>query len=385
MNNRGSSKDLMEETVPDDKIPLLNAESGESTAKTASVPVNPLPYILFWITSSCSLILFNKAILSQFDFPYPMFLTFWHMLFATICTQILSRTTNMLPGVDAQKVDTQILISKFLPISFLFSISLICANRAYLFLSVSFIQMLKAFTPVCVLIASAATGLEKPSITEFMILFVVTIGVAIASYGELRFDYQGFVFQVVSVCCESTRLVLTNVTVKKLDLDSLSTLYYIAPMACVCIFIPFCVFESETFPFEKLESPNFLMMMVVNGCIAFSLNIASVLVMTKASALILALSGIVKDVLLVVLSMVVFLSPVTVVQFFGYGLALAGLHGHKEYKKNPQIFFKSMNCETGKPALISDSEPKPKPAQIASDGPRAASPNSRSQMGSTLV
>jgi len=44
-------------------------------------------------------ILFNKAVLDQLKFPYPMFLTTWHMLLATFLTQIMSRTTNMLPGV----------------------------------------------------------------------------------------------------------------------------------------------------------------------------------------------------------------------------------------------------------------------------------------------
>jgi hypothetical protein len=44
-------------------------------------------------------ILFNKAVLDQLKFPFPMFLVFWHMLVATILTQIMSRTTNMLPGV----------------------------------------------------------------------------------------------------------------------------------------------------------------------------------------------------------------------------------------------------------------------------------------------
>ena len=33
------------------------------------------------------------------NFPFPMFITTWHMLFATVLTQILSRTTDMLPGV----------------------------------------------------------------------------------------------------------------------------------------------------------------------------------------------------------------------------------------------------------------------------------------------
>ena len=43
--------------------------------------------------------MFNKAVLDQLKFPYPMFLTTWHMTLATILTQLLSKTTKMLPGV----------------------------------------------------------------------------------------------------------------------------------------------------------------------------------------------------------------------------------------------------------------------------------------------
>lgn len=56
-------------------------------------------YIVFWIATSCSMIMFNKAVLDQMKFPFPMFLTTWHMTLATILTQIMSRTTNMLPAV----------------------------------------------------------------------------------------------------------------------------------------------------------------------------------------------------------------------------------------------------------------------------------------------
>jgi hypothetical protein len=42
-------------------------------------------------------------VLDQLKFPFPMFLVFWHMVLATILTQIMSRTTNMLPGVKEVK------------------------------------------------------------------------------------------------------------------------------------------------------------------------------------------------------------------------------------------------------------------------------------------
>ena len=118
------------------------------------------------------MILFNKAMLDQFNFPYPMFLTTWHMSVATCLTQVMSRTTLMLPGVKEQKIGLDELKTKVLPVALFFAISLVLSNKAYIFLSVSYIQMLKACTPVAVLIFSFMAGLESPSFTE---LGIVTI------------------------------------------------------------------------------------------------------------------------------------------------------------------------------------------------------------------
>lgn len=70
---------------------------------TASPPfrdLRPHPLILSSLRFPLFLqILFNKAVLDQLKFPFPMFLTTWHMVLATILTQIMSKTTSMLPGV----------------------------------------------------------------------------------------------------------------------------------------------------------------------------------------------------------------------------------------------------------------------------------------------
>ena len=54
-------------------------------------------------------------------------------------------------------------LKSILPIGALFSGSLILSNYAYLSLSVSFIQMLKAFNPVAILMISFAFKLQEPN------------------------------------------------------------------------------------------------------------------------------------------------------------------------------------------------------------------------------
>lgn len=70
-----------------------------------------------------------------------MFLTTWHMLFATVLTQVLSRTTNLLPAVKSANVDAKAMRNQIFPVAVCFAVSLIMSNKAYIYLSVSFIQV----------------------------------------------------------------------------------------------------------------------------------------------------------------------------------------------------------------------------------------------------
>lgn len=74
---------------------------------------------------------------------YPVILTTWHLIFATGMTQILARTTSLIDGRKTVKMTGKVYVRAILPIGVFFSLSLICGNLTYLYLSVAFIQMLK--------------------------------------------------------------------------------------------------------------------------------------------------------------------------------------------------------------------------------------------------
>ena len=72
-----------------------------------------------------------------------LFLTTWHMVFATLMSQFLARFTSTLDSRHKVPMTPQTYLRAIVPIGVMFSLSLICGNLAYLYLSVSFIQMLK--------------------------------------------------------------------------------------------------------------------------------------------------------------------------------------------------------------------------------------------------
>jgi len=196
--------------------------------------------------------------------------------------------------------------------------------------------MLKACTPVAVLLFSFVAGIETPNYLEVYIVIIICIGVAMTSVGELYFSMIGFIFQSLGILAESARLVLVNALMKDLKLDPLSSLYYIAPL-CFAFIFPACLyFEGAELPVNRIFSLEFGGYLMLNGFVAFLLNVAVVLLINNKSALILTLAGILKDLLLVCLSVIVFGSPVTSLQYAGYAVALFGLNVHKEYKKSPE-------------------------------------------------
>ena len=173
---------------------------------------------------------------------------------------------------------------------------------------------------------------------EVNIVSIISLGVALTSIGELQFNLIGFTFQSSAILAESARLTLTNLLLKQLKLDPLSALYYIAPLCLLLVSAAFLIFEATSFPFERLQSLEFLAVLLVNGLVAFSLNVAVVLLIGNTSALVLTLAGIIKDLMLAFLSILVFGSPVTPLQYLGYAVALLGLNLHKEFKKAPEKF-----------------------------------------------
>lgn len=58
-------------------------------------------------------------------------------------TQMLARTTTLIDGRKKINMTPDVYLRGIVPIGVCFSLSLICGNVTYLYLSVSFIQMLK--------------------------------------------------------------------------------------------------------------------------------------------------------------------------------------------------------------------------------------------------
>ncbi len=115
--------------------------------------------------------------------------------------------------------------------------------------------MLKAFTPVAILLISFAFRIQEPNARLMLIVAVrsrhsplspslhgaslthpfsspqmISVGCALAAYGELHFELVGFVCQCAAVAFEASRLVMIQILLHGMKMDPLVSLYYYAPV-----------------------------------------------------------------------------------------------------------------------------------------------------------
>jgi len=190
--------------------------------------------------------------------------------------------------------------------------------------------MLKATTPVAVLFTSWVFGVSQPSFKAFFNVSFIVIGVVLASYGEVRFVMTGFLYQCGGIFFEAIRLVMVQKLLNSPEskMDPLVSLYYFAPVCTVMNGLVAIAWEVPKISMTEIYDVGFPIF-IANAVVAFLLNVSVVFLIGKTSSLVFTLCGVLKDIMLVGASMLIWGTQVTALQFLGYGVALSGLVYYK--------------------------------------------------------
>jgi drug/metabolite transporter (DMT)-like permease len=292
-------------------------------------------YVAVWIFLSFTVIVYNKYILDpkMYNWPFPISLTMVHMTFCSTLAVALVRLLRLVDPPSSPPMTPHLYTSSVVPIGALYAMSLWFSNSAYIYLSVSFIQMLKALMPVAVYSIGVLFKKETFRSASMLNMLSISFGVAIAAYGEARFDVRGVALQLAAVAFEATRLVLIQIllTSKGISLNPITSLYYVAP-CCLCfLLVPWIFVELPRLRAVGTFQPDFFIF-GTNSLCAFALNLAVFLLVGKTSALTMNVAGVVKDWLLIAFSWSVIRDTVTPINLFGYGIAFLGVAYYNHIK-----------------------------------------------------
>jgi drug/metabolite transporter (DMT)-like permease len=209
-----------------------------------------------------------------------------------------------------------------------------CGNRAYLYLSVSFVQMLKTATPAVTMAVMMLFGLETLTVPLSVAIGLLTIGTAIASYGEVAFSSFGVAIMLLSEAADALRLVLTQLLLSSSLWHPIEALMYLAPGCAASLvlgvfFVEWDAMQTEQALAKIADRPLTYALAAVLG---FAVNASATSAIKHLSSLTLKVVGQAGHSVLVVASCFLFGDRLTTVQLIGYAIALAGFVAYHRAK-----------------------------------------------------
>lgn len=306
------------------------SQDAASRAKVIKEVVRSYTYVILWMSISIAVILFNKWLLAYSGFPFPITLTLWHMFFCSCVGVIVVRVLKL---VKSHNMSSRDYLKRVMPIGLLYAGSLWLSNSAYLYLSVSFIQMTKSLMPGLVYACGVMLGTEKYSRGVTFNMLLIAAGVLVCAIGEVNLVVKGLVQQLTALGFEAMRLTMVQVLMnsKGLAMNPIQSLYYVSPSCFFCLSIPFLTVELPSLMTRTdwVFNPS---VMVANALAAFVLNLAVFLLIGKTSALTMNIAGVIKDWMLIFFSFYLFHAPVTTLNLLGYAFCCTGVVVYQHMK-----------------------------------------------------
>jgi hypothetical protein len=105
---------------------FLNISIGEVKLKPTATLLIPI-----WVILSWSVIIYNNYIWHTLKFKFPIFLISWQLIFTSIGTRVLARTTRLLDGTKTTGWTGDLGVNWILPITALYGVGSIYTNLAY--------------------------------------------------------------------------------------------------------------------------------------------------------------------------------------------------------------------------------------------------------------
>ena len=189
-----------------------------------------------------ALILLNKFILHNLDFPFPMFLSGLGVLVSGVVARLIVGL-GFVPLQRKDAVEGMLWYKRVLPVGLAHAGTLAFGNSVYLLLNVGFIQMLKSFTPVIIMLTAYMARIETPSQSVVMSVMIISLGTAMTCSFTPQLSLLGLSVMFMAELTEAVRLVMTQFLLQNMKFGVVEGLYVLAPASAFWLFLASACYE----------------------------------------------------------------------------------------------------------------------------------------------
>ncbi|KDP44037.1 hypothetical protein JCGZ_05504 [Jatropha curcas] len=272
------------------------------------------------VASSVSIVICNKALMSNLGFPFATTLTSWHLM-VTFCTLHCAQRFNLF---ESKAIDMKTVML----FGILNGVSIGLLNLSLGFNSIGFYQMTKlAIIPFTVLLETLF--LKKQFSQKIKLaLFLLLIGVGIASVTDLQLNVLGTVLSLLAIVTTCVGQILTNTIQKRLNVSSTQLLYQSAPFQAAILFVSGPLvdqFLTKKNVFAYKYSPIVLAFIILSCLISVSVNFSTFMVIGKTSPVTYQVLGHLKTCLVLAFGYTLLHDPFTMRNIIGILVAIFGM------------------------------------------------------------
>ncbi|KAK6936058.1 Sugar phosphate transporter domain [Dillenia turbinata] len=304
------------------------------------------------VASSVSIVICNKALMSNLGFPFATTLTSWHLM-VTFCTLHVAHRFNLF---ENKSIDLKTLTL----FGILNGVSIGLLNLSLGFNSVGFYQMTKlAIIPFTVLLETIF--LKKQFSQKIKLsLFLLLVGVGIASITDLQLNLLGSILSLLAIATTCVGQILTNTIQKGLNVSSTQLLYQSCPFQAAILFVsgPLvdqCLTKQNVFGYKY--SPVVLAFIVLSCLIAVSVNFSTFLVIGKTSPVTYQVLGHLKTCLVLAFGYTLLHDPFTSRNIVGILIAILGMGLYSYFCTYENKKKQSIDLMTGSQVKEKDTTP----------------------------
>jgi solute carrier family 35 protein E3 len=280
------------------------------------------------VSSSVSIVIVNKYLISTLGFPYVTCLTATHMAVTAVALRVAARVKLLEPkGIEKRA------LAKFAALN---GVSVAFLNLSLGFNSVGFYQMTKlAIIPCTVSIQQAFYGKSFSNEVKAA-LATLLLGVAVATVTDARVNFLGTTVSLLAVATTCVSQIWTNTMQKEHGVNSTQLLYAASPyMAAIlaAVALPLDVgltsassgSAPNVFSNDGGSTGAIVFVASLTCVIAVLVNFSTFLVIGKCDAVTYQVLGHLKTVLVLAFGFFALGDPMSFKNVLGIGVALLGM------------------------------------------------------------
>ncbi|KAG0209413.1 Triose-phosphate Transporter [Mortierella sp. NVP41] len=289
-------------------------------------------YVFAWYSCSTALSFYNKWLFSpqHHGFTFPLFTTSLHMVAQFTLSSI---TLTLLPALRPKAAPSpKDFGTKIVPCAVASGLDIGLSNSSLKTITLAFYK--------------------RPTWTLAGVISVICVGLFMMVMSEVDFVLIGFIQVMMAAVLGGLRWSLTQMLLERTETKSgslanpISTIFFLSPIMGICLCVVAAIFEGfgTIFRSEFFATPASAMstlgLLFLGGIFAFMMVLAEFNLIARTSVVTLSVLGIVKEVMTVVISSMVFHDQLTLINILGLFVTLTGI-GFYHFMKLRQMKSKA--------------------------------------------